>query len=1254
MPDVIIYALVSAVVSFAVTELLAPDIEGAEDNGATVNKSGTSASRNPVYGTCITGAVPCWNNVSNNNSEVLVNVFACGIGVTNVRQVIIDDVEVLLAERAYRETSTGGNGQLTFSDSDLKNGFEKQCSIQIRAGLDTGVPLGLAIDNGDGEWTADMRGDRVCAVAIKSKRITDEDGIRIVSDSFKMNLLVDGLALYDPRFHSTGEREFTHSDPSVPTINRECGRNPALALMDYLVDDYYGLSIDFKYIDLASFISAANWCDNNTVKIDGQIDNSSSFSNAIEAICKSGGLTVFVENGFITVKYEDVEMASHDFNEDNIINGTFGIVEQSSSNYANCVEVEFKNTDLNDEQDTYTLPADVITDPTIIADGRIQVETLSMPMTRSSSGGLDSSSIKLFANRTLRKNKFQKQVEFDCDLLEDNVKIFEVITVTDVNLNWNKKEFRVTSIKKSVNAEKMNIATLSCVEYDPSVYTGSADGGGGGSKPSKPVIVSPPTNITFKLHDLITTGSSTLAWSRTWYETESQFDVEIKTASSSSWKTLGRTSSAEWKLPNLYPDTYDFRVRTWSNLYGNSNWTQLLNQVVSQLATFPPVTGLSCDATTRDFYWSWDDMLGQSVVLPIDVDPTSPNNPIVRDYFSHYQIDILNGSTLLASFQAASNEYIFTFEQNTARIRQLTANVYIVALDGSKSQLDIGSVFTETNNQCIAPAGIVDTTALQTTIITWDTVPESDYRATRFYTSTTAGFTPDDTSFLKEQVGNLFTHIWPDELNHYIRFAHVDLFGNDSLVLSPEITVIPTTIDLELPIDPRFDEIRNPEGAEGSEQVFKSADGDYVTGIGIYADAATEDTTVLIAANQLLMGVGGRPYYFHSTPYFVGDKVLYEHTPKITGLYECKSISVGFLPTDTAHWTVLQSNVNKAVFSVEEDGRVLIKNALIENLNGNKITADSITAREIDADTITGNEISSATTITAGSGNNVGVLDGTGTWRIYAGHATPTSAPFRVDQIGNMYASRADITGEINATSGSITGTLTVGRSTSSSNYVRFSGAGAAGSSNEFMRVQDGGYRRVHWGYDGRLIMYAGNSNTSVLDFNPAANTYIFKGTVQADKIDSDVVSATVKSIAAYDSGAVHNFYKTLYSGSIGASASSASRILVLPSIQLDSYGATNSNSTKRTTVGLRFQVKIDSGAWVNATQKTATSSSAGSGVYRTDPNIPFYSVVINGNAHTYQTRFYLYEISYTNTESMSWSAQNILPQIFRQGSSIT
>ena len=65
---------------------------------------------------------------------------------------------------------------------------------------------------------------------------------------------------------------------------------------------------------------------------------------------------------------------------------------------------------------------------------------------------------------------------------------------------------------------------------------------------------------------------------------------------------------------------------------------------------------------------------------------------------------------------------------------------------------------------------------------------------------------------------------------------------------------------------------------------------------------------------------------------------------------------------------------------------------------------------------ITGDQVSATTKITAGTGDNVGVLDGADTtYRIYAGNATPASAPFRVSQAGVLTATGAVIDGDIRA-----------------------------------------------------------------------------------------------------------------------------------------------------------------------------------------------------------------------------------------------
>jgi hypothetical protein len=72
-------------------------------------------------------------------------------------------------------------------------------------------------------------------------------------------------------------------------------------------------------------------------------------------------------------------------------------------------------------------------------------------------------------------------------------------------------------------------------------------------------------------------------------------------------------------------------------------------------------------------------------------------------------------------------------------------------------------------------------------------------------------------------------------------------------------------------------------------------------------------------------------------------------------------------------------------------------------ISDSQIVANTITAGSIFGGTITGNEVSASTTLTAGTGNNVAKMSGSdANYRIWAGHATPASAPFSVKKDGTV------------------------------------------------------------------------------------------------------------------------------------------------------------------------------------------------------------------------------------------------------------
>jgi len=105
------------------------------------------------------------------------------------------------------------------------------------------------------------------------------------------------------------------------------------------------------------------------------------------------------------------------------------------------------------------------------------------------------------------------------------------------------------------------------------------------------------------------------------------------------------------------------------------------------------------------------------------------------------------------------------------------------------------------------------------------------------------------------------------------------------------------------------------------------------------------------------------------------------------------------------------------------------------------ITAGYIRAGRIEAGSITGDKINAFTTIIAGEGNEIGALSGVGNYRIYAGHAQASAAPFSVYKDGAIYSSSGLIGGwSIDGEAGLKLGALGNTRGIATGDYTFYAG----------------------------------------------------------------------------------------------------------------------------------------------------------------------------------------------------------------------
>lgn len=145
------------------------------------------------------------------------------------------------------------------------------------------------------------------------------------------------------------------------------------------------------------------------------------------------------------------------------------------------------------------------------------------------------------------------------------------------------------------------------------------------------------------------------------------------------------------------------------------------------------------------------------------------------------------------------------------------------------------------------------------------------------------------------------------------------------------------------------------------------------------------------------------------------DVVLVRNDSTTTGwdAYQCKKTHVSsssITYTNTEYWDKFDENVGSIFASF-----ILAKNAKINFLSGNQLTIQK-----------------SNGTVTAGlSGSETGKKI-----RIWAGSETPDDAPFRVDENGETWQTKAHITGEVNATSGNFENVTIKGRFISPFSYL--------------------------------------------------------------------------------------------------------------------------------------------------------------------------------------------------------------------------
>ncbi len=774
---------------------MTPDLDKKSSNAGTkITKNGTQSPRNRVYGTAIVGCTSVYSNVLDRDRSYRLDVFSVGgIGELTLHNVWIDDVRMFEQNLSYNSSPYDASSGI-FNSGQMRPRYRKSDKFQMqwRSGHENQVAAQLAVDNSDGEWTTDHKGSKVPHIVIFADYTTDQDYV-FFSDRYNITALVTGGAVYDPRE--------ADNDFEVPTTWTGKSSNVALAVYDYLTSTYYGMGIKPEYIDEASFAYAASFCDANGLEINSAIRADDSFAEILQDMLICCGGSLVISNGKIKFLVEEQELVTlYDLNDDLIVKDSLRVSPAATSDYYNVVSTTFKSEINRDNDDDFIIPADVTTDERVLQDGEVITKSIKMPYSRDafeSEGGVVNNGVKYITNVIYNKANFQSTVTFDLDLHDfPMLEPLSVISITNEAYGFDKKKFRVLSLEISTDSDRFNIARINAIEYDDSIYTGTLGGATSLPRPRPLDEIQPPKNLTFNLEAFVISGYGLLRWEHGSFTPSTAYDIEYRLATQTEWTRYRSAHKGDnIAMYDLKGDTYDFRVRTHDTVLGTSEWVELSSIEVAPNYTLPAVTNLKVDTSTPHFRFTWDDM--SDVTVDNMPDPTSPTSGgstgRVADIFKHYRVQLHVDGVLYVNETLTTNQFTFFYEDNKALFgtakREVTLTVVMVDKYGVTSAQNS---LVASNDQLGVATGIKTTNTNGNATIEWEPRNEPDFEGTLIFVSSVSGFTPSDSNLhavLGKESFYVYNFDSEDKSDRYMRIAHFDTMGRDSVTYSPEIVL---------------------------------------------------------------------------------------------------------------------------------------------------------------------------------------------------------------------------------------------------------------------------------------------------------------------------------------------------------------------------------------------------------------------------------------------------------------------------------
>lgn len=406
---------------------------------------------------------------------------------------------------------------------------------------------------------------------------------------------VKGRKIYDPRTSTTA-----------------WSQNPALVIRDYLTDSVYGLGATSAEIDDASFIAAANICEESVTlsgggtqdryTFDGVVDTQNTPRSNLEQMLTSLNGALYYSNGKWSLRAGAYVTPTVTLDENDFVSGLTVTTANSARDSFNAIKGQFISPESNYQATDY--PA--ITSSTFETEDNSERRylNLDLPFTDNAARA------QRIAKQILYKNRQEITVKAKFKMNAFQFQVGDTVMITNSRLGWTQKVFEIISWRLNFDKDEV---TVDCelAETNSAVYDWNAEESDFAQDNTNlpnffnvpaPTLVASEDLQTYNqqsINVLIGTVSSTSIYAR-------QFEVEAKLTTDANYTSLGIGSGNRYTMVNVQPgSTYDIRARAINAVGIKSAWTDQQYQIQGTAVDPSDVTGFSVNIVGQQADLKW-------------------------------------------------------------------------------------------------------------------------------------------------------------------------------------------------------------------------------------------------------------------------------------------------------------------------------------------------------------------------------------------------------------------------------------------------------------------------------------------------------------------------------------------------------------------------------------------------------------------------------------------------------------------------